>query len=339
MARKKALFTAFLLALPLLSSTRATAQEPALRASLDPTTSEIVLAVGPLTIPAGGHGSVDQPRVEGVPLPVGGYLHGWRVELVDAQGRQVPSALLHHVNIIAPHRRELFSQIMQRVGAAGAETGGFIMPRVLGYPVNKGDTLVVSAMLHNPTAESYDNVELRVRLKFSSASSVIPTLAIQPFYIDVMPPAGVHSFAIPPGKSSKSWEGSPAVPGRVLAVGGHMHKYGVMLRFEDVTRGKILWEAKPVVDSLGTVVGMPRKYFMWRLGIQLDPRNTYRLTAEYDNPTGETIDDGAMGTLGGVFVPDDRAEWPEVDPEHPEYLEDVKVTFARNSGASAPHHH
>ena len=336
MTRNKTL-AVVLLALT-LTSAPVSAQEAALRASLDPATSEIVLAIGPLSIPAGGH-DLEQPKVEGVPLPVAGYIHGWRVELVDGQGREVPAVLLHHVNIIAPHRRELFSRIMQRVAAAGAETGDFVMPRLFGYPVNKGDSLIVSAMLHNPTAQSYENVELRVRMKYSTPSSVIPTISIQPFYIDVMPPAGVHAFTIPPGRSTKSWEGSPAVPGRVLAIGGHMHKYGVSLRFENVTKNKVLWEAKPAVDTLGNVVGMPRKYFLWRLGVQLDPSHTYRLTAEYDNPTGETIEEGAMGTLGGVFVPDDRAEWPEVDPDHPEYVEDVKVTFARNSGAAPAHHH
>jgi hypothetical protein len=118
-----------------------------------------------------------------------------------------------------------------------------------------------------------------------------------------------------------------------------MHKYGTALRFEDVTKGKVLWEAKPEVDTLGNIVGMPRRYFFWRLGLQLDPSHTYRLTAEYDNPTGAPIDEGAMGTLGGVFVPDDRVQWPNVDPSHPEYLADVEVTFARNNGPAAGHHH
>jgi hypothetical protein len=117
-----------------------------------------------------------------------------------------------------------------------------------------------------------------------------------------------------------------------------MHKYGTSLRFENVTKGKVLWETKPVVDSLGNVVAMPRKFFVWQLGLQLDPSHTYRLTAEYDNPTDEVIEGGAMGSLGGVFVPDDRAEWPSVDPQDPEYLADVEVTYARNKGDPQQHH-
>ena len=63
---------------------------------------------------------------------------------------------------------------------------------------------------------------------------------------DFTPPSGAHSFDLPPGRSSSSWEGAPAVPARLLAAGGHLHKYGTALRFEDVTTGEVIWEARPV---------------------------------------------------------------------------------------------
>lgn len=313
------------------------AQQPPARVTVDRQNDELVVALAPVAVPAGGHEEVEQPKIETVAIPVSAYLHGFEVDLVDDAGNQLPSALLHHVNIIAPQRRELFSQIMQRVGAAGAETGPLVLPRLLGYPLERGDSLTFSAMLHNPTGVSYDHVEMRIRLKYSSLGTLAPRIPVQPFYLDVMPPAGVHAYSLPPGRSVKSWEGSPAVPGRILGVGGHLHKYGVALRFEDVTAGRVLWEAQPVLDRTGEIVTMPRKF--WWLGIQLDPTHIYRLTAEYDNPTGEAIEHGAMGTLGGVFVPDERATWPAVVRDHPEYLADVEVTYARNSGGGGGHHH
>jgi hypothetical protein len=322
---------------PFITSTLVQAQEPSLRVTVETDRSELVVALGPVALPTGGHDLIEQPRIEAVAVPIDAYLHGFTVELIDQDGRELPAALLHHMNIIAPERRELFSQIMQRVGAAGSETGTLRLPRLLGYPVSRGDSLVFSAMLHNPTPDTYDHVEMRIRMKYSSLGTVLPRIPIQPFYLDVMPPAGVHAYTLPPGRSSRSWEGSPAVPGRILGVGGHLHKYGVVLRFEDVTKGKVLWEATPVTDSTGTIVSMPRKF--WRLGIQLDPSHTYRLTAEYDNPTDEVIEHGAMGTLGGVFVPDERATWPEVNRDHPEYVADIEVTYMRNSGAALQHHH
>ena len=41
---------------------------------------------------------------------------------------------------------------------------------------------------------------------------------------------GSNTFDVPPGKSSKSYEFSLPVGGRLLGVGGHMHDYGVRVR-------------------------------------------------------------------------------------------------------------
>ena len=335
MRRRIAGLTAIILSV----ASTAWAQEPTLRLKHDAANSELVFTIGPLHLATGEHHAHGaQPKTQGIVLPVTGYLHGFTTEMVDEAGNQLPSELLHHVNIMAPQRRELFSNIMQRVGAAGAETGPVMLPKLIGYEVQRGDSLLFTAMFHNPTGTEYHNAELRLRMKYSPATSIIPRLAIQPFYVDVMPPAGTHAFTLTPGKSSKSWEGRPAVPGRVLGLGGHMHKYGTALRFENVTTGKVLWSTKPDLDENGDVQGVPRKFFFWRLGVKMDPAHTYRLTVEYDNPTGKAIENGAMGTLGGIFVPDERAAWPSVDRKHPEYVADLKVMYPE-SGDAAVHHH
>lgn len=329
-----------LLAIFLGAAGTAGAQEPTLRLEHVAASSELIFTIGPLHLPAGDHHAHgEQPKTQAVAIPVEGYLHGFTTEVVDAEANPLPSVLLHHVNIISPERRELFSNIMQRVGAAGAETGPVLLPKLIGYPVSRGDSLIFTAMFHNPTGTDYQDAELRVRMKYSSASSIVPRLAIQPFYVDVMPPAGYHVFELPPGKSSRSWEGNPAIPGRILGLGGHLHKYGTALRFENVTTGKVLWDTRPYVDEDGNIQGIPRKFFFWRLGVKMNPAHTYRLTVEYDNPTDQTIENGAMGTLGGIFVPDERASWPAIDREHPEYIADLNVMYPERSGGAEGHHH
>lgn len=316
----------------------AVAQEPLLSIRKNAEKQELIFEIGPLHLEAhAAHDGVRQPKAQSIALPISGYLHGFTTEMLDAEGKTIPSRLLHHVNIMAPERRELFSEIMQRVGAAGSETGPVFIPRFLGYPMSVGDSLLFTAMFHNPTGESYHNARLRIRMRYSTDRTWHPRVAIQPFYLDVMPPAGGHAYDLPPGRSTRSWEGKPAVNGRVVALGGHLHKYGVALRLEDLTEGKVLFETTPEVDEAGNVVGMPRKYFLWRLGIPLDARHTYRLTAIYDNPTGETLAGGGMGALGGVFVPADRDRWPAVDRLHPEYQYDVKFTYEGSPGGHGGH--
>jgi hypothetical protein len=108
-----------------------------------------------------------------------------------------------------------------------------------------------------------------------------------------------------------------------------------------VTAGKVLWDARPITDEAGNLVEMPIKKFLWRLGIPIRPDHTYRLTAVYDNPTGETIPDGAMGALGGVFLPSSGTTWPIIDPRSPEYQLDLKVTRGGGGGhgEGGRHHH
>jgi hypothetical protein len=318
---------AFLFAATLGFAQPVLAQEPLLSVRQDSGRQELIFEIGPLHLEANaGHDGVTQPKAQGVALPIGGYLHGFTTEMVDEDGNAIPVQLLHHVNIIAPQRRELFSQIMQRVGAAGAETGPVTIPRFLGYPVSAGDSLLFTAMLHNPTNTSYHNARLRVRMRYST-DTWHPQWAVQPFYLDVMPPAGGHAYDLPPGRSTRSWQGTPAVSGRILAMSGHLHKYGVALKLEDLTEGKVLLESEPELDENGNVVGMPKKYFIWRLGIRLRADHTYRLTAIYDNPTGQSLPGGGMGALGGIIIPDDHTAWPAVDRNHPEYQYDLKVVY------------
>jgi hypothetical protein len=287
----------------------------------------VVLDLGPITLPAhAGHDQVKQPPVLAVAMPDDGWLSGYSVEVVDERGHRIPQVVVHHVNVIAPAKRELFSDIMLRIAAAGSETSPVSLPSVLGYRVHRGDSLLVSAMLHNPTSQSYV-ATLRVRFPFKPATSTIGAFAVFPFYLDVMPPAGSHSFDVPAGHSEHYWEGSPAIDGRILGVGGHLHPYGTLLRLEDRTTGKVLWESRPVTDSAGQIVAMPETRFIARLGLPVRTDHVYRLTAVYDNPTGSTIVDGGMGALGGVFLPARHATWPSIDRASAVYRTDYRLTY------------
>ena len=62
-----------------------------------------------------------------------------------------------------------------------------------------------------------------------------------PIYMDVnLTVGGSNTFDVPPGKSSKSFEFTLPVGGRLLGVGGHMHDYGVGVRLEDAETGKVI---------------------------------------------------------------------------------------------------
>ena len=302
--------------------------QPALRLYRD--RDDLVLDLGPIDLPAHAmHDALRQPPPLAVRAPAEGWVHGFSVDIVDAAGAAVPQRVLHHLNVIVPEQRELFSQIMLRVAAAGSETAPVSLPPFIGYHIRAGDSLMVSTMLHNPTDRAYVGTHLRVRFKFSDASGFLHPFTIFPFYLDVMPPAGSHSFDLPPGRSERSWEGRPAIAGRILVLGGHLHKYGVSLKLEDRTANRVLWQVKPDTDSTGEGTSIPSKSFLRSFGLSIRPDHVYRLVAVYDNPTGAPIPDGGMGALGGVIWPSGSAPWPSVDRRNAEYQDDVRVTWRR----------
>src|SRR5687768_8238121 len=61
-------------------------------------------------------------------IPADLWIHGYSVDIVDAAGVPMQVSLLHHISVYAPDRRELFTPIMQRIAAAGSETGKVRIP-------------------------------------------------------------------------------------------------------------------------------------------------------------------------------------------------------------------
>lgn len=286
---------------------------------------EMVLDIGPMDVPAHmNHTGMAMTMPEAPPLwvlvPQSGWLHGYSVELVDKRGRPVPQSILHHVNVIATQRRELFSGIMLRVAASGPETDKVSLPGLIGYAAHKGDTLLVRTMF-NPGDRDYEGVHVRVRFPFTPSDGRIKNFTIAPFYMDVTPPAGGHAFDIPLGHSVWFWEAKPAIAGRILGFSGHVHKYATLFRFEDRTANRVLWETKPDTSADGEPKQIPIKRFLLTLGLGIRPDHVYRLTVVYDNPTGKVIADGGMGALGGVFWPEEG--WPGIDKGDKDYKLDV----------------
>ncbi len=270
-------------------------------------------------------------------IPVSGSLYSYRVELVDNAGRLVPKVLLHHFNLTDPDHRELFLPIALHLLAASKETPDAQIPWLLfGMPLERGQRLITSAMLDNPTAVPYHGVRVRLVLRYTPAGRPWPLFRAYPWAMDVAfplgrPPRGSKAFDLAPGRTVRSWESSPAVPGTILGMGGHLHDYGQSLELRDVTTGEVIWHAAPVTDSAGQTVSLPVvRFYRWnRLGVHIVPEHRYRLTAVYENPTGQTLADGGMGAVAGLFIPDPGTTWPPVDTTDALYQQDLHGTLWR----------
>ncbi len=306
----------------------------------------LTIELPPTDLPAATsqmEGMVSSPIYLAV-MPASCTAYSARAVVVGAHGEQLPQTFLHHFDLTDPDHRDLFIPFALHILAVSKETPPMVVPRlVFGLPISKGSRLIAWDMLHNPNATAYPGV--RARLEFGCRptggifGSLFPIFRGFPMTLDVLAAVGrraysLKSFDLPPGRSSKSIEGSPTIPGTIVGLGGHLHDYGVALDFMDATTGEVLWHVVPQRDSAGHVLNLPiTLFYNWhRLGLHITPGHRYRLTASYDNPTGHVIPAGGMGVIGGMFIPDHPDRWPVVDPTNDAYVQDMIESF----GIGAP---
>ena len=296
----------------------------------------LVIDLAPVDLPARTpHHMIAQPPVATLDIPETGSIYGFRVEVVDSTGAKLPDELIHHFNLIDPDHRELFLPISRRLLAAGHETGTVRLPWLLfGLPLERGKRVVASAMVENLTPTGYRQARVRLVMNFIPSGRPWPLFDASPWQMDVAFPVGDKSFPLPPGRSARSYEGSPVVAGKIVGLGGHMHDYGRVIEFTDVTTGATIYHAAPVVDSAGHIESVPiaMLYGWTRLGVRIVPEHRYRVTVAYDNPTGAPIPDGGMGVIGGLFVPDRGVRWPAADASDSLYQQDYRHYMRLTAG-------
>jgi len=285
---------------------------------------ELTLELPAVDLPAGT--LVDEPASVGE-FPVDGSIYALHAELVDENGRQLPASLLHHMNVMDPNERELFLPIGRRILASGMETGEIRFPWLLfGSRIHAGQRILANAMVHNPTNVGYRGVRVRLVLNYIPEHRPWPFFSVLPWQLDVAFPLGDKSFDLPPGRSERSYEGSPAVAGKLIVIGGHMHAYGRTIEFWDATTGKLLWHGEPAPAPAGAASAVPvgKLYSLKGLGMRITPSHRYRVHVVYENPTGHAIPNGGMGVVGGLFMPDRKAIWPATDPSDSLYQKDLR---------------
>jgi hypothetical protein len=310
---------------------------PSARVSLDQRNETLVIELPPTDLPAAAPGSefMTNVPVHQVVVPLDVSIHSARVEVVDGDGRVLPRVLLHHMNITDPSHRDLFLPSSLHILAASKETPELNVPGLLlGLPLRRGERLITYGMLSNSAPTPYRGVRVRAVFEYKPLGRVFPLFRAYPWVMDAMfplgqRPGGSKAFDLPPGRSAHSWESSPAIPGYVLGVGGHVHDYAVSLELADVTARRVIWRAAPIRDSLGHVLRMPvARFYNWHsLGVRIIPSHRYRITVTYDNPTGRLIRRGGMGAVAGLFVPDRGAQWPVVDTTNAVYRQDLEDVF------------
>lgn len=315
---------------------------PTISITVDSSKHIVVLRSGPydlMNMPPMDHATMDMGMSHDTPVqhfiwPVQGWLRGFRVTLADGHGHPVAKHVMHHMIMVNFSRRQLVYHASERLFGAGTETADAVIPKTIGIPMGPGMDLGVYVAWHNDTGRDLKDVYLTITMPYLPANQNPRPKAALPIYMDVnLTVGGSNSFDVPPGQSEHSHVFTLPVTGRLLGVGGHMHDYGQEVRLEDAETGKVITRVKAELDDSGHIVGVGRNLFAVRgEGMRLKANHRYRVVGVYDNPTGETIKNGGMAHMVGIFMPDDLAAWPGIDPTNPEYQRDLASLNARGSG-------
>jgi plastocyanin len=208
-------------------------------------TQTITRTFGPIKI--GGY-EVRQDTSFGVPTPgVDGFVTDLRVNVVDKRGKPLPISrvMLHHIvflNAGSPGRsrrdrtcnqftmwdsRSTLPALAERFYAAGEERAEMHLPPGYGYPIEAGDTWLMTWMLMNHR-QVPDEAFIQYEATVETAD---PLRAVTPYWLDVANCAVDPIYNVPGGgrrgslhRRSAEW----TVPesGRLVAGSGHVHGGG-----------------------------------------------------------------------------------------------------------------
>ena len=331
--------------LAMLAAGTAAAQQTGTRTTL--VANDLVVRLGPVMLMAhADHGSVDQLALQTFQVPVGGWLRGYRAEVVDEAGHPLPQELLHHAELVDLERRDLLRTALNRVVSVGKETAPIMLPPGMGYPVRRGQTLGVNSMVHNPTDTDYHVAYIQVTLTLTPDTVRPPLRNVLGFYAETSPTGssanntvnGTSSFDLPPGSSQQVVTFTVPIAGQVLGIGGHIHDFGERIVVVRGATGDTLYDAAPRTDSTGAVLGMPLRPMFGR-ALHVAAGEQFVMTVRYNNTSGRLLEGAGMGTLAVVFVPDDLAAWPALDASAPGVVADLAELRSKHQHMMEMHMH
>ncbi len=276
----------------------------------------------------GGHAAHGELRLTQFQWPTTDWLRGFKVEILDRDGHEMPQRTMHHMEFINYDRRQLVYPLAERVLGVGEETAPVMLPRTVGVPLDKGMHVAVYLMWNNDTGHDLDGIWYRLTLICAPANLTPRPLAALPFKVDINSDPGMpDSYDVPPGGNSRTYNFTIPVSGRLLGVGGHLHDFGAQIRLEDARTGKVLAHVEGIMTKTGHELGVSHELLAVKgRGPHLRAGHPYRLVAVYKNPTSDTLR-AVMAVMGGLFAPDDIRDWPRIDHTNPEYLKDVASYF------------
>lgn len=206
------------------------------KAAAATTTYTKTVRYGSYTIPAMGH--LDNQLSLFVAKPCSNCtITSMQADLVypDGSNANVDSGpMLHHMVLASLLKSDatcsgnLLGLVGERFFASGNERTLVTFPSGFGYKVGLLDSWNLIYDLMNMDTEA-KTVYIQMTFKYQTGTSGLE--GVRPVWLDI-DQCGDSEYSIPAGVSDSHWDWNVNVPGRIVAIGGHVHTEGHGVRIE-----------------------------------------------------------------------------------------------------------
>jgi hypothetical protein len=129
----------------------------------------------------------------------------------------------------------------QRFFSSGDERTPMVFPPGYGYRLgNTTWNLIWDLASMSSTPET---VYYEVIFKWIPAAQAAGFKSVEPIWFDAAQ-CGTSTFAVPAGRSSKSWTWTVNRPGALLGIGGHLHDGGVNVEIRNDSTGRVICDSR-----------------------------------------------------------------------------------------------
>jgi len=172
------------------------------------------------------------------------YITSFKPDLVYADGTRADidtGPMLHHFVLTSQFQRDAtcgnawLGLAGQRFFASGNERTAISLPGGYGYRVRWYDSwnLLVDLMNHAAASKT-----VYIKVTYTYRPSWESVQAVRPVWLDI-DQCGDSEYSIPAGFSDTHWNWSVNVPGKVVAMIGHLHGHGVAIEATNESRGGV----------------------------------------------------------------------------------------------------
>lgn len=132
----------------------------------------------------------------------------------------------------------------ERFAAAGNERTIIEMPATYGYPIAADSNITMISDLMNH-AEEEKTIYIKVEYDFVPKAAAPTMTPVRPVWMDVAPCSSIlDTYKVDKGPSTTASEWEVNVPGKVVAMGGHLHNDGITLTATNKSTGEVLCDSK-----------------------------------------------------------------------------------------------